>query len=181
MPKMEEVKRVVEIPEKVEVNVHKEENRVEVKGEKGELSRSFPHPKVVIEKKGNIIEISCKKPRRRDLAMVGTCAAHIRNMIKGVTRGFEYRMKIVYSHFPIKAEVKGNQFLIHNFLGERVPRVAKILDGVEIEIKGNDVFVRGIDKEKVGQTVANIELATRIKNRDVRVFQDGIYRVSRGD
>ena len=66
-------------------------------------------------------------------------------------------------------------------MGEKKPRVAKILDGVSVEIKGDLILVKGIDKEKVGQTVANIELATRVKNRDVRVFQDGIYRISRGD
>ena len=55
-----------------------------------------------------------------------------------------------------------------------------ILEGVSVEIKGDEVIVKGIDKEKVGQTVANIERATAVKNRDIRVFQDGIYRISKG-
>ncbi len=178
--RLEEIRKVLEIPDNVEVRVE-EGNKVYVKGEKGELFRELTHHKVEIRKIDNKVEIYCKKPRRKDLAMVGTCYAHIKNMIKGVTEGFEYKMKVVYSHFPIKTSVSGDQFLIHNFLGEKKPRVAKILDGVSVEIKGDLILVKGIDKEKVGQTVANIELATRVKNRDVRVFQDGIYRISRGD
>lgn len=178
--RIEEVRILMEIPENVEIRVE-EGNRVYVKGEKGELFRQFKHHKVEIRKVDNKIEIYCRKPRRKDLTMVGTCHAHIKNMIKGVTEGFEYKMKVVYSHFPIKTSVSGDQFLIHNFLGEKKPRAAKILDGVSVDIKGDLIFIRGIDKEKVGQTAANIELATKIKDKDVRVFQDGIYLISRGD
>jgi len=172
-------KKTITIPDGVEVNVY-EDNRVEIKGDKGVISRSFSHPKIKIKKENSGVEVLCKNPRKRDLAMLGTYVAHISNMIKGVTDGFEYKMKVVYSHFPIKTAVEGDKFLIHNFLGERTPRVAKILEGVEVEIKGENIMVRGIDKEKVGQTVANIERATKVKNRDIRVFQDGIYRISRG-
>ena len=101
-------------------------------------------------------------------------------MIKGATKGFEYKMKTVFSHFPIKTSVDGNNFVIQNFLGERSARRAEILDGVNIEIKGEEITVRGVDKEKVGQTVANIERATLVKNRDIRVFQDGIYKIVKG-
>ena len=101
-------------------------------------------------------------------------------MNKGVTKGFEYKMKTVFSHFPIKTSVEGNEFIIQNFLGERSARRAKILEGVNVEAKGEDITVQGIDKEKVGQTVANIERATKVKKRDIRVFQDGIYRISKG-
>ena len=114
------------------------------------------------------------------MALIGTIKAHTKNMIKGVTEGFEYKMKTVFSHFPIKTSVEGNEFIIQNFLGERSARKAKILDGVKIDIKGEDITVHGINKEKVGQTVANIEKATSVKRRDTRVFQDGVYRISKG-
>jgi large subunit ribosomal protein L6 len=176
---MEETKKIIGIPNGVEVSVL-EGSRVEIKGEKGSLVREISHPKISIKKDGSSIEVRCQSSRRKDLAMLGTCAAHISNMIKGVSQGFEYKMKVVYSHFPIKTTVEEDRFLIHNFLGERTPRIAKILEGVEVEIRGEEIIVRGADKEKVGQTVANIERATRVKDRDIRVFQDGIYRVSRG-
>ena len=101
-------------------------------------------------------------------------------MIKGVNEEFEYSMKTVFSHFPIKTSVEGNKFIIQNFLGERSPRIARILDGVTVKVNAEDITVSGIDKEKVGQTVANIERATIVRNRDIRVFQDGVYRTSKG-
>ncbi len=102
------------------------------------------------------------------------------NMMHGVSKGFEYKMKTVFSHFPIKTAVEGEEFVIQNFLGERAPRRAKILEGVTVEAKGDDVTVTGINKENVGQTVANIERATKVKKRDIRIFQDGVYRTSKG-
>ena len=101
-------------------------------------------------------------------------------MIKGVTDGWTYNLKIVYKHFPIKAAVQGNVFVIENFLGERHPRKADILNGVTVQVKGEEVTVEGIDRNAVGQTAANIEMATRVRGRDIRVFQDGIYITNKG-
>jgi large subunit ribosomal protein L6 len=101
-------------------------------------------------------------------------------MIKGVTQGYECQMKTVFSHFPIKTSVDGNQLVIQNFLGERFARRAEILENIKVEVKGEIIILTGIDKEKVGQTAANIERATKVKNRDIRVFQDGIYITKRG-
>jgi large subunit ribosomal protein L6 len=101
-------------------------------------------------------------------------------MIKGVTQGYECKMKTVFSHFPIKTSVEGKQLIIQNFLGERFARRAEILENVKVEINGENIILTATDKEKVGQTAANIERATKVKNRDIRVFQDGIYIVKRG-
>ena len=173
-----EVKEKITIPEGVTANI--QDKILVIKGEKGELSREFSNPKISLTVNGNIVEISSKNVRRKDKALIGTWKAHIKNMIKGVSDGFEYKMKTVFSHFPIKTSVEGNQFIIQNFLGERSARKALIIDGVTVETKGEDVTVSGIDKEKVGQTVANIERATHVKKRDIRVFQDGVYRISKG-
>lgn len=108
-----------------------------------------------------------------------TFKAHINNMIKGVTEGFKYRLKVVYSHFPMTVKVQGDEVVIENFLGEKNPRRAKILPGVTVKVKGSEIEVEGIDKEAVGQTAANIEQATRITKWDRRVFQDGIYIVEK--
>jgi len=178
MTKTTEIKEKITIPDNAEVTI--ENNNLTVKGEKGSISRVFSYPKIDLKINNKIIELSCKNPRRKDKAVTGTFAAHIKNMIKGVTEGFEYKMKTVFSHFPIKTLVEGNEFIIQNFLGERSARRAKILDGVTIEAKGDNITIRGVDKEKVGQTVANIERATAVRNRDVRVFQDGVYQVSKG-
>ena len=178
MTKMAEINEKIPIPEGVSANI---ENKIlTVKGDKGEISRAFIHPKIDMKINDKLIEIHSKNVRRKEKALIGTYVAHTNNMIKGITVGFEYKMKTVFSHFPIKTSVEGNEFIIQNFLGERSARRAKILEGVNIEAKGEDITVQGIDKEKVGQTVANIERATKVKKRDIRVFQDGVYRISKG-
>jgi large subunit ribosomal protein L6 len=100
-------------------------------------------------------------------------------MITGVTKGYEYKMKMVYSHFPIQLKAEGNLLLIGNFLGEKKSRKANILGNTKVTIKGDQVIINGINKEDVGQTAANIQQATKIRRFDPRVFQDGVYLVER--
>ena len=105
----------IEVPENVEIA--RENLVLIVKGEKGTLSRTFSHPKIKIKFSDKKIKISCISPRRKDKALIGTFAAHIKNMIKGVSEGFEYKMKTVYSHFPVKTIIEGDEVVIQNFLG----------------------------------------------------------------
>jgi len=162
------------IPEGIEVNIDK--NSVRVKGKNGELKRSFD-PSIKIKKDNDEIILLSETERRKQKALTGTIAAHINNMFHGVSDKITYKSKIVYSHFPMTVKVRGNVIIIDNFLGEKHPRKAKINEGVDVKISGQEVTVTGIDKEKVSQTAANLEQATKIKNRDPRVFQDGIYIV----
>ena len=121
MATVAEIKEKIEIPNDVEISI--EEKTVYVKGEKGSLSRVLSHPRIDITAKNNIVEISCiDSPKRKEKALIGTFRAHINNMIKGVTEGFEYKMKTVFAHFPIKTSVEGDTFVIQNFIGERAPR-----------------------------------------------------------
>ena len=183
MPRTLEIKEEIEIPDGVEVEVHGEgRNReVIVRGKLGEIRRVLDYHNVLISTEGKKVILKSILPKRRDKAMLGTYSSHLRNMIKGVTEGFTYEMKLVYSHFPVTVKVEGDQVIIENFLGEKSPRKAKILDGVKVSVKGDTILVEGIDKEKVGQTAANIEQATRIVGLDYRVFQDGIYIVRKGE
>ena len=178
MPTAAEIKEELKIPEQVKLEMN--DRIVTITGSKGILKREFKHPLVNLEKKDNTIIITSKFPKRKEKAVVGTWIAHLNNMFKGVTTGFEYKMKIVYAHFPIKASVKGNVFVIENFLGERTPRKAKIVGGTKVKVVESQVIVDGIDIEEVGQTMANIEHTTKIKGFDSRIFQDGIYLTSRG-
>lgn len=146
-----------------------------VKGKSETLQRTFRHPRVTLELSGERLRIRCEEPRRREKALVGTYAAHVRNMILGVTEGFEYRMRVVYSHFPVKVQVKDREVVIENFLGEKFPRRAPIRGRTRVALEGDVVVVTGPDIEDVGQTAANIEGATKIRGFDPRVFQDGIY------
>mgnify|MGYP000327149349 FL=1 len=167
------VSRRVEIPEGVKVNI--DGKRVEVIGGKGRLVRDFSNSPVSINIEDNQVVVYTDDTHRKTVAMVGTVCAHIRNMIKGVTEGFTYKLKIVYAHFPISVKVEGDKILIENFLGERAPRIAKIVGNTKVIVKKDDVILQGINIEEVGQTAANIEQATKIKNKDPRKFLDGIY------
>jgi large subunit ribosomal protein L6 len=159
------------------VSVTKEGTVVKVKGPKGELSRNFAHPRVNVAIGEGHVSISCEYPRIKEKAMVGTFHAHIRNMVKGVTEGYQYGLKIVFSHFPMKVTVKGNRVEINNYMGGHAPRYAEILGACTVKVNGADVTVDGIDIEAVGQTAANLEKATSRGGFDKRTFQDGIYIV----
>jgi large subunit ribosomal protein L6 len=171
------IEEKVEVPKGVTVKIDGQE--VTVKGKTGELKRAFPHIKVKLSQKDGHVLVSCEYPKTADKAAVGTFASHIQNMIDGVQGGFEYHMKIVYSHFPMKASAKGDKFVIENFLGEKAPRYATIVRGTKVTVKGNEVVLQNSDLEAVAQTAANIERACRIKGYDPRVFQDGIYIVEK--
>ena len=168
-----EALKSVEIPENVGVML--EGKAVTVRGEKGTLTRDFSDAPVSIRLEGREVRVWANWPRKREEAVVGTVCSHIQNMIVGVAEGFTYKLKIVFSHFPISVKVKGNKVLIENFIGERSPRVAKIMGDVKVTAKGEDVIVQGINIEDVSQTAANIQNATKIKSRDPRKFLDGIY------
>jgi large subunit ribosomal protein L6 len=172
------LKDEIEIPEKVQLTLEPG-GMIKVKGPQGETSRKLSHPRIKIEKKGKHVVVSCELPRKREKALVGTYGAHIRNMIVGATKGFEYKMKVVFAHFPIKTSIKGSVFVIDNFLGEKSPRKAPILGATKVNIKGDLIDLTGPDVEAVGQTAANIERATKIKGFDPRVFQDGIYIIEK--
>ena len=171
--------RKVRIPQGVKVEIAGP--IVKVKGKKGELERTFRFPQITMGVDKDEVVISTEVDRKRTIAMVGTIQAHISNMCRGVSEGFEYRMKVVYSHFPIQLKLQGEKLEINNFLGEKFPRTARILPGTAVKVGTDEVTVTGIDKELVGSTASNIEKATRIRNRDPRVFQDGIYIVARGE
>jgi len=166
-------KRKVKIPKGVKVNVNG--RIVEVIGPLGKLIRNFSNNPVSIEVSGDEVIVYALWPKRREKSHVGTVAAHIRNMIKGVEKGFTYKLKIVYAHFPISVKVEKDKVLIENFMGERAPRTAKIVGDVKVNVKEDDIIVQGINLEEVSQTAANIEQATVVKERDPRRFLDGIY------
>jgi large subunit ribosomal protein L6 len=167
----------ISIPEGVTIEVSG--TKVKVSGPKGHLERIFKTIGVNIEKKEKKIKVSYESERRKDKSLVGTVAAHIRNMFAGVTEGYTYNLKAVFSHFPITIKTEGNKVLVQNFLGERKPRTAKIVGDAKVEIKGQDISVSGTDLEEVSQTSANIEQSCRVIGYDRRRFPDGVFIVKK--
>ena len=150
-------------------------NTLKVKGPKGEVVRSFSHPKVSISIEGNKVVLLAPKATRREKTMIGSFESHIDNMVHGVQELFTYKLKICSGHFPMSVSVSGHEVVIKNFLGEAVPRKAEIMKGAEVKVNGEEIVVTSADVEVAGQTAAKIESACRITNRDRRIFQDGCY------
>lgn len=152
-----------------------ENEELVIKNEKSEISKKLFFKDVKILTQDKKILIKTEKFSKRNKKIIFTYKAHVNNMIKGLTEGFIYELRVVYSKFPIMVEAKNNEFIVKNLLGEKKNRSLKIYEDVKVDIKGKDIFVSGIDKERVGQMSANIEQLCRITHFDRRVIQDGIY------
>ncbi|MCK5290304.1 MAG: 50S ribosomal protein L6 [Candidatus Aenigmarchaeota archaeon] len=166
------------IPEGVSIEKG-EDSSISISGEKGRADRVFVYPHAKINITSDTVTVKTVSKRNKDRAVVGTWISHISNMSKGVKEGFVYKLKVVYTHFPVTVTVSGNSVNIKNFLGGRGIMSANIIGDTKVEIKKDDVVVSGINKEDVGQTAANIERACKVKGKDRRVFQDGIYLVNK--
>jgi large subunit ribosomal protein L6 len=174
-----EISRIIQVPEGVAINL--EGKKVTVKGAKGTLKRDFSFIPVSIGAEGNTVRVWAEWPRKKEAALVGTIHSHIQNMISGVQKGFTYKIKIVFSHFPISVKVQGKTVLIENFTGERRARKAKIIGDVKVKVEAEDVVVQGLNLEDVSQTAANIEQGTKVKRKDPRIFLDGLYVFERNE
>jgi large subunit ribosomal protein L6 len=168
-----EVSRIIQVPDNIELSV--DGRKITVKGSKGILTRDFRHAPISIELDDKTLRIWADWPKKKEASLVGTVYSHIQNMITGVTKGFTYKLKIVFSHFPISVKVKDKIVLVENFTGERNPRKARIVGNSKVKVQSEDVTVQDINLEDVSQTAANIEQATKIKRKDPRIFLDGIF------
>lgn len=171
------VESSVEIPQDVTLDL--DGSRVTISGDRGSVARDFGHTGLDMDREGDSLRIWVMNPRKREAALVNTITSHVKNMIRGVTEGFTYRMKIVFVHFPMTVRVEARRVVIQNFIGERRPRYADIVGGARVRIEGEDVVVEGIDLDEVAQTAANIQQATKIRRKDLRKFLDGIYVYSK--
>ena len=169
--------QVLEIPQGVEVNI--DGATFSVKGPEGELKRIFNINKLVFEIRDGKIWLGSEKATKTEKRLMNTITAHIKNMMQGVQTKFEYQVKICSSHFPMTVDVQGNEALVKNFLGEKIPRKIKIPENVDVKIEKELITITSSDKEIAGQTAANFEKSTRISNRDRRVFQDGLFIINK--
>lgn len=160
-----------------------------MKGPRGTLTKNFKHLNLDIylaEKDGKkVLKVDCHFGIKEKLSSLRTCVSHVRNLITGVTKGFEYKMRLVYAHFPINANVEksGGVIEIRNFLGEKRVRVVNMLPGVKIVrstgVK-DELVLTGNDIENVSRSTALIHQSCLVKNKDIRKFLDGIYVSEKG-
>ncbi|MGC9011210.1 MAG: 50S ribosomal protein L6 [Candidatus Micrarchaeia archaeon] len=162
----------------VEANVEGDE--LVIKGKLGIAKAKINQKLLSVKVDGNkiIVEPSQEKRLRRVAAIAENAfVGRVNALLDGVQNGIEKKLQVAFVHFPIALELKGNILFIKNLFGERAPRKAKIAGNTKLEIKGNEITVKGVDPYEVGQTITNIEKACKITNKDTRIFQDGIYEV----
>ncbi|MEK6936756.1 MAG: 50S ribosomal protein L6 [Nanoarchaeota archaeon] len=167
----------IEIPENVEVSLNN--NILKIKGPKGEIQKNFTPLKVELTKENNNLKFSVHGLSRKSKDYLNSGVSIFDNMAKGVKDNFTYKLKICSGHFPMSVSVEKNKVIIKNFLGEKVPRTANIIENVNVKVNGDIIVVESLDKEKAGQVSANIEIATKIRKKDRRVFQDGCFIIEK--
>jgi large subunit ribosomal protein L6 len=161
------IKNEIDIPDGVNASIAADS--LTISGAKGKIVNKLPSA-IKIEGKKIILSTDSKE-------RVNTTSALIKSAFKGALEGYSRKMKMIFAHFPMTVEVKGKEVYIKNFLGEKVPRVADIVGDSVVKPEKEFVTISGPDKHAVGQTVANIKIATKIKDKDPRTFQDGLYEI----
>lgn len=163
----------VKIPEGI--NCTFKDGVLDCKKDNKEFSRKIGLLDVDIKVADGKIGLFSTRANKKTIKLMMSMVSHLKNGIKGLEDGFQYKLEICNVHFPMTVKVEGNRVMIGNFLGEKKMRSADILPGVKVEISGREIEVSGQDIEKTGQTAANIEKATRVRSKDRRIFQDGIF------
>ncbi|WOL00162.1 60S ribosomal protein L9 [Canna indica] len=177
--------QTMDIPEGVTVKVHAK--MVEVEGPRGKLTRNFKHLNLDFEliENGKKLKVDAWFGSRKTMAAIRTSISHIQNLITGVTKGYRYKMRLVYAHFPINASITPSNgcIEIRNFLGEKKVRKVDMLEDVKIfrsEKVKDELVLEGNDVELVSRSAALINQKCHVKNKDIRKFLDGIYVSERG-
>merc|ERR1712130_272794 len=156
----------IKVPEGVEISIVS--RHVKVKGKNGEF-----------------ITVSMWFGLSKQLAAIRTVCTHIKNLFTGVTKKFEYKMRLVYAHFPISINIvnKGGLVEIRNFLGEKIVRKVPMLKDVTVsksdQVK-DEIILEGPDVDLVSRSAALIRQSVLVKHKDIRKFLDGIYVSEKG-
>ncbi|GLJ46451.1 hypothetical protein SUGI_0979060 [Cryptomeria japonica] len=176
----------MEIPEGVKVEI--KAKMIRVTGRRGTLTRNFKHLNLDFQltEKGRKLKVDAWFGSRKTMAAIRTALSHVQNLITGVTKGYSYKMRFVYAHFPINASIGNNStnIEIRNFLGEKKVRKVNLLEGVTItrsEKVKDELILEGNDIELVSRSAALINQKCHVKNKDIRKFLDGIYVSEKGN
>lgn len=185
MPRTILNKETISVPEGVKLSLNG--RKVVCTGPRGTLKRDFKHAKLDLRlsKDGRSLTAELWFADARAQALIRTVVSHIKNLITGVTKGFQYKMRMVYAHFPINVAIEngGTRIAIRNFLGEKVVRVVDALEGVTAtrsEDVKDEIVLEGNDIDNVSTTAAQIHHIAMVRNKDIRKFLDGVYTSERG-
>ena len=167
----------VDIPQNVNVTLKNFMMRVD--GPLGKTHKNFKKIPVNININNNKIILKASGTRKKHYAILNTAKSIIQTLCDGVIDGYTVKMKIVFSHFPITVKLEDKKVLIENFQGEKAPRISRIWGKSKVTPKGDDLIITGPVLTDVTQTAAEIQSKSKVKNKDHRVFLDGIYRYSK--
>lgn len=163
----------IEIPEGVSCEFA---NKIlKCKKDGNETSKKIDVPSITVRIVDKNLFLECVKGNKDKYKIIKSYVAHVKNLFGGLEKEYTYDLEYCNVHFPMTMKAEGDKLVINNFLGEKTPRVAKILPGVKVDIKGQKITITSRDKESAGQTAANFEKATKVRFRDRRIFQDGIF------
>jgi len=158
------------------INAVIEDQMIILKKNNNEIKRKL-NPVIDVKIEGNKVIIEARKSTKREKKMFGTIIAHVNNMIKGLNENFQYKLQVAAVHFPVTLshDKTTNELVVKNFLGEKKDRRIKLIEGVNIKLNKDIIELDSPDIEKAGQAAANIENGTKVRKRDRRIFQDGIF------
>ena len=174
----------LDIPKGVTVEI--KARSITVTGPRGTLHKDLKHIAVSFKKVNDkLIKLYILHGNRKQVAALRTVRSLIHNMIVGVTKGYKYKMRYVYAHFPINVNIEenGTRVEIRNYLGEKQVRIVRALDGVTVEVskaQKDELILTGNSVENVSQTAADIQQICKARNKDIRKFLDGIYVSEKG-
>ena len=169
-------KQPIAIPDGVEVKI--DCTLIAVKGKKGELSREFKTDVISLKNESQSIVLALVEDTVFSRALIGTYASHLKNMIQGVTEGFE--KKLIVEGVGFRSEVKGQE--LHMQLGFSHPVIMEIPENLNVTAEKNVITVTGIDKEAVSQFAAQIRAKKKpepYKGKGIR-YHDEIIRRKQG-
>ncbi len=156
-----------------------EGNTITCKKDALEIKKKIHLPGGKIKKEDTKLIFQIAEGNKNDWTKLRSTVAHMKNVFLGLEKPFVYALETCNVHFPMTLKADSTKLTINNFLGEKIPRIAHINPEVKVEIQGSKITVTSHDREAAGQTAANIEKATKVRNRDRRIFQDGIFIVKK--
>jgi len=178
--------KTVTIPDGVTIAI--KTRHVTIKGPRGELKEDLTHLPIDLQlsEDGKTVTVERWFTTGKQAASIRSACTHIDNMIIGVTKGFKYKMRFVYAHFPINVSIvnKDTRVEIRNFLGEKVIRVVEAMEGVTVKRSSDvkdEITLEGNSIKNVSRTCALIQQICAVKRKDIRKFLDGIYVSHKGN
>ena len=173
----EKITKIIELPDNVSAALNGQS--LLIKGPKGEVKRDIKQHNVSIKIEDKKIILESERSTKTDKKIMGSLAAHIKNMIRGSLQNHFYTLKICSGHFPMNVSVSNGQLIVKNFLGEKVPRTLQLKNDVDVKVEGDIIHIASANKEIAGQVSADIEQLVRRPGYDTRIFQDGIYIINK--